>query len=66
MYLTRKNGGGLTLGCLNSLAVYKSALGRLTGEKFGEKVKVIIGRLAENDPTRKGRYKEWEMAIENS
>ena len=55
----------LTSGCLNSLAVYKSSLAKLQGDKGAIlHVKELIKKLEKNDPMRTGRYQEWLAALE--
>ena len=55
---------GLTVGCLFSLAVYKSALGRVEGRDNGAEVVEMVGRLEKGDRMRAGHYKEWQTALE--
>ena len=57
---------GLMVGCLFSLAVYKSALGRVEGWDNGAEVVEMVGRLEKGDRMRAGHYKEWRMALEQS
>ena len=56
----------LMVGCLFSLAMYKSALGRVEGRDNGAEVVEMVGRLEKGDRMRAGHYKEWRTALEQS
>jgi hypothetical protein len=40
------------------------SLARLQGQRVGDHVKEMIGRLIEKDPMRRGLYSEWQWTIE--
>jgi len=53
----------LSVGCLNSISVYKLALARLDGSDVKTEVVKMLSKLENDDPMRKGRYHQWRAAI---
>jgi hypothetical protein len=49
---------------LNFLSIYKVSLARLQGERVGDDVREMIGRLMDKDPMRRVLYSEWQWTIE--